>query len=90
VKLYIFFLERFDELGPFESNEFPMDPQKAIISSFIPFFNRMRDELINPLKKSIPTSELIDHEIKAQLADLKRIYPLFQEWKKKNECDRLW
>lgn len=77
------FLERFDELGPFKSNEFPMDPQKAIISSFIPFFNRMRDELINPLKKSIPTSELIDDEIKAQLADLKRIYPLFQEWKKK-------
>ena len=77
------FLDRFDELGPFKSNEFPLDPQKAIISSFIPFFNRMRDELINPLKKAIPTSDLIDEEIKAQLGDLKRIYPLFQKWKNK-------
>ena len=77
------FLEKFDELGPFKSDEFAMDPHNAIASSFIPFFNRMRDELI----------EISDHEIKSfstdnseeirnQLIDLKRIYPIFQKWKK--------
>ena len=77
------FLERFDELGPFESNEYPLDPQKAITGSFIPFFNRMRDELINPVHMSIPEPEKIGEEIGNQLRDLKRIYPLFQKWKQK-------
>ena len=46
-------LERFDEFE-FDSDEFPMDPQRAVTESFIPFFNRMRDELIDPEKMEIP------------------------------------
>ena len=78
------FLTRFDELKPFESTEFPLDPQKAITESFMPFFNRMRDELIDPEK--VKVSQLTDddtltNETRQQLSDLKRIYPLFQSWK---------
>jgi len=76
------FLERFDELGPFKSNEYPLDPQKAITGSFIPFFNRMRDELINPKGMSTSLTEDINEEMGNQLQDLIRIYPLFQSWKK--------
>ena len=78
------FLTRFDELKPFESTEFPLDPQRAITESFMPFFNRMRDELINP--EMVKVSQLKDddtltNETRQQLSDLKRIYPLFQSWK---------
>jgi len=77
-------LERFDELRPFASDEFPLDPQKAVTHSFIPFFNRARDELINPEVMEIPPSTEegpITAEIANQLKDLQRIYPLFQQWK---------
>ena len=40
-------LDRYDDLGPFHSDIFSIDPKKSISDSFIPFFNRMRDELIN-------------------------------------------
>ena len=78
------FLTRFDELKPFESTEFPLDPQRAITESFMPFFNRMRDELIDP--EMVKVSQLKDddtltNETRQQLSDLKRIYPLFQSWK---------
>ena len=79
------FLERFDELMPFESNEFPLDPQRAVTESFMPFFNRMRDELIDPKNLKIPKptdSGPITDEIAKQLKDLKKIYPLFQSWKR--------
>lgn len=78
------FLQNFDELGPFESRLFVVDPIKSITKSFIPFINRLRDELINPRNKSIPIidEEIISEETIAQLNDLKRIYPLFQKWKK--------
>lgn len=78
------FLQNFDELGPFESRLFVNDPIKSITKSFIPFINRIRDELINPNNKVNPTidDELITDETIAQLDDLKRIYPLFQKWKK--------
>ena len=36
------FLENYDELGPFYSEEFSINPQLAVIKSFIPFFNRLR------------------------------------------------
>ena len=76
------FLERFDELGPFKSDEFAMDPQNAIVSSFIPFFNRMRDELIEISNLNIKHNENdSSQEIHNQLIDLKRIYPIFQKWK---------
>ena len=77
-------LERFDEFE-FDSDEFPMDPQRAVTESFIPFFNRMRDELIDPEKMEIPEPAEkgpITDEIANQLQDLKRIYPQFQTWKK--------
>ena len=80
------FLERFDELKPFASDEFPLDPQKAVTESFIPCINRIKDELIDPKQMEIPDSTVegpITEEIANQLRDLKRIYPMFQEWKKK-------
>jgi DNA helicase II / ATP-dependent DNA helicase PcrA len=78
------FLQNFDELGPFESRLFVVDPVKSITKSFIPFINRLRDELIDPAEKPNPpvADETITEEAIAQLNDLKRIYPLFQNWKK--------
>ena len=79
-------LERFDELEPFSSNEFPLDPQKAVTHSFIPFFNRTRDELIIPeIMEILPSTDdgPITEEFTNQLKDLQRIYPLFQQWKAK-------
>ncbi len=78
------FLERFDQLGPFASDEFPLDPQRAVTESFIPFFNRARDELIDLTTMDVPTPSeegLISPEIAKQIIDLKRIFPLFQSWK---------
>jgi len=79
------FLQNFDELGPFESRLFVVDPIKSITKCFIPFINRLRDELINPSTKTNPIIDdvLVTEETIAQLNDLKRIYPLFQKWKKK-------
>ncbi len=79
------FLQNFDELGPFESRLFVVDPIKSITKSFIPFINRLRDELIDPVEKPNPPvdDETITEETIAQLNDMKRIYPLFQKWKKK-------
>ena len=79
-------LEKFDSLGPFQSNEFPLNPKRAINDSFIPFFNRVKDELIDLENISIPKPNEdgpITNEIANQLNDLKRIYPIFQSWKKK-------
>ncbi|MFL3005756.1 MAG: UvrD-helicase domain-containing protein, partial [Candidatus Neomarinimicrobiota bacterium] len=47
-------LEKFDSLGPFQSDEFPLNPKRAINDSFIPFFNRVKDELIDLENISIP------------------------------------
>ena len=76
-------LKRFDDLGPFESDEFPLNPQRAVIESFIPFFNRSRDELLETDKQKTPgiTEKEFPPETVAQLNDLKRIFPLFQQWK---------
>lgn len=79
------FIQNFDDLAPFQSDEFPLNPQKAITDSFIPFFNRMRDELIDPkeISKDIQASDgLPNEELANQLSDLIRIYPYFQSWKK--------
>ena len=78
------FHTRFDELKPFDSTEYPLDPQRAITESFMPFFNRMRDELIDPEKVNVPEPSddgTLTRESCQQLSDLKRIYPLFQSWK---------
>ncbi len=77
-------LERFDELGPFHSDEFALNPAKAVIDSFIPFFNRSRDELVNVAEKSTPdiNNSIFKAETVAQINDLKRIFPIFQQWKR--------
>ena len=57
----------------------------AIHESFIPFFNRIKDELIDLENICIPKHHEdgpITNEIANQLYDLKRIYPIFQSWKK--------
>ncbi|MEE8340889.1 MAG: ATP-dependent DNA helicase, partial [Candidatus Neomarinimicrobiota bacterium] len=78
------FLKNFDKLGSFESRSFVVDPLKSITQSFIPFINRLRDELIDPGKQVNPDidDDIFTKETVAQLSDLKRIYPLFQKWKK--------
>ena len=78
-------LNHFDSFRPFESVEFALDPVKAVTQSFIPFFNRLRDELINldHVKNPDIDGKLITEETVAQLNDLRRIYPLFQALKKK-------
>ena len=79
-------LQKFDSLGPFQSDEFPLNPKRAINNSFIPFFNRVKDELIDLENINIPNPNEdgpITNEIANQLKDLKRIYPIFQLWKKK-------
>ena len=78
------FIQDFDQLGPFESREFVVNPLAAITKSFIPFNNRLRDELIDPKSKPNPKidGEIITTESIAQLNDLRRIYPEFQKWKK--------
>ena len=78
-------LNRYDDLHPFESNEFSMNPKTSVIDSFIPFFNRIRDELID--LDHINLNELEAHykdnlELYYQIKDLLRIYPIFQKWKK--------
>ena len=78
-------LENYDDLHPFASDEFAIDPKTAVTDSFIPFFNRIRDELIDINKVSIDEltdQETDDQELKNQLKDLTRIYPIFQQWKK--------
>jgi DNA helicase II / ATP-dependent DNA helicase PcrA len=79
-------LSKFDELQPFHSDLYALNPQKAILESFIPLFDRIKDELINLDLISIEelqSDDLISNEIICQLKDIKRIYPLFQNWKKK-------
>ena len=77
-------LDRYDEFHPLESEEFAINPKSAVIDSFIPFFNRLRDELID--LDGINLDDLKDHyvdnlELFYQLKDLLRIYPIFQGWK---------
>ena len=74
-------LSKFEELGPFKSRDYPKDPANAVTKYFLPFINRVRDELIDPLSKS-GEIENLDVEKNNQLEDLKRIYPIFQKWKK--------
>ena len=50
------FLENFDSLGPFKSNEYPLNPKRAINDSFIPFFNKISQvtkRVITPLTNTI-------------------------------------
>ena len=77
-------LDRYDEFHPLESEEFSINPKTAVTDSFIPFFNRLRDELID--LDHINLDDLKTHyednpELFYQIKDLLRIYPIFQGWK---------
>ncbi len=72
-------LESFDKLGPFESADFALEPEKAVMNSFLPFFNRCSDELIDPA--SCPNPEM-EREPLAQLNDLRRLHGLYQKLKR--------
>ena len=75
-------LEKFDDLGPFKSREFKKNPLQAITQSFLPFFDRLHDELLT--LDRLPNGQLIyDEEDKNyQLEDLIRSYPIVQDIKK--------
>ena len=78
-------LDRYDEFHPLESDEFAINPKTAVTESFIPFFNRIRDELIdikNVVLEDIKDQYADNQELFYQLKDLIRIYPIFQKWKK--------
>ena len=78
-------LSRFDELKPFQSDLFALNPQKAILNSILPFYSRMKDELIDIKTLSIDDllkKKVLNLELGNQLKDLKRIYPKLQKWKK--------
>jgi len=76
-------LKHFDEFLPFHSRLIPQDPVKAVTKCFLPFFNRLRDELIDPQAQDVHqvAQSFDDPELEAQFRDLMRIYPLFQAWK---------
>ena len=78
-------LDRYDEFHPLESEEFSLNPKTAVTDSFIPFFNRIQDELID--LKNVDLAKLRsayedNEELYYQIKDLIRIYPIFQRWKK--------
>lgn len=76
-------LENFDRLGPFRSTEFALNPEKAVVNSFLPFFNRCRDELIVPSDGPNPDPDTTEAEIVDQIEDLRRVYAHYQRMKRK-------
>ncbi len=52
------FANRYDELTDLTSSSFKSNPLEAIQNSFIPFFNRLRDELINPTGFDTDTTKI--------------------------------
>ena len=75
-------LEKFDDLGPFKSREFKKNPLQAITQSFLPFLDRLHDELLT--LDGAPKRQLIydEEEMNYQLEDLIRFYPIVQDMKK--------
>lgn len=74
-------LDRFDQLGPLRSREFVSDPVRAVTVSFIPFINRLRDELIDPAEMPVPEADSMPPDTRAQLADLRLVYERYKAWK---------
>jgi len=74
-------LENFDSLGTFHSTEFALNPEKAVVKSFLPFFSRCRDELIVPSKSPDPDPDTTEPEIVNQIEDLRRVYEHYQRMK---------
>ena len=77
-------LENYDDFMPFMSEEFSTNPKISVVESFIPFFNRLRDELvdIDKVDQSI-LKDFYDDDVESfdQLNDLLRIFPIYQNLK---------
>ena len=80
-------LENYDDFMPFMSEEFSINPKISVVESFIPFFNRLRDELvdIDKIDQSI-LKDFYEDDVESldQLNDLLRIFPIYQNLKKEN------
>jgi len=65
-------LSRFDKLTFLSSQVFKTDPVRAVTKSFIPFFNRIRDELLSPeeLENKFNTTFLTEDSFQAQFPGL--------------------
>ena len=80
-------LENYDDFMPFMSEEFSINPKISVVESFIPFFNRLRDELVDIDKVDqfiLKDFYKDDAESLDQLNDLLRIFPIYQNLKKEN------
>ena len=76
-------LSNFDSLRPYHSEEFPLNPHKAV-GEAIPFINRCRDEMLAPedLNVNLIADSLTSSEKKNQLKDIRNIYEFYQDIKK--------
>ena len=76
-------LSNFDSLRPYHSEEFPLNPHKAV-GEAIPFINRCRDEMLAPedLNVNLIADSLTSSEQKNQLKDIRNIYEFYQDIKK--------
>ena len=80
-------LENYDDFMPFMSEEYSINPKISVVESFIPFFNRLRDELVDIDKVDqfiLKDFYKDDAESLDQLNDLLRIFPIYQNLKKEN------
>jgi DNA helicase-2/ATP-dependent DNA helicase PcrA len=87
--------KRFDELNFLKSHTFRNNPLEAIRSSFIPFFNRIRDELLtsDDVHRLVKKDHIVNVEFPTlkdgydpieaanQLSDLIQVYDQYQKWK---------
>ena len=76
-------LNSFDSLRPYYSEEFPLNPHKAV-GKAIPFINRCRDEMIAPVDLNINllNDSLLSSEEINQLKDIQNIYEFYQNIKR--------
>jgi DNA helicase-2/ATP-dependent DNA helicase PcrA len=77
-------LNNFDNLRPYHSDEFPLNPHKSV-GEAIPFINRCRDEMISPedMDVNLLENSMISIEKINQLNDIRNIFEFYQNIKKK-------
>lgn len=65
-------LQHFDELTFLTSEQFKLNPTKAVRGSFLPFFNRIRDELISPdeIDKKFRSLPVVEKDIQSLFRNL--------------------
>ncbi len=76
-------LKRFDELTFLTSEQYRLNPAKVVHTSFLPFFNRIRDELIAP--EDIDTKF---QTLKEENQGIRELFPGLQERFEPEEYDR--